>query len=150
MSSSTTKSGKRSKESSSLITPPSASNPPKVTKLTIPSSATGSSGLITPLIGIDSPASFVRSNFLKFAEDWRQRYNILTPHALEPLQQQNVQMEANQQVLADDIKTIQENGATKKDISVAQEEFSKTKQENDANATRREITLTQEEFMKIK
>jgi len=49
-------------------------------------------------------------------------------------------MEADQQVLADAIKIIQENAVTKKDSSVAQEEFSKIKLEN--AATRREITLS--------
>ncbi|OUM60378.1 hypothetical protein PIROE2DRAFT_13887, partial [Piromyces sp. E2] len=150
MSSVTTNSGKRSKDEASLVTPASASNPPKVTKVNIPTPTTSSTGFSTPLLGIDSPVSFIRSNFLKFAEDWRQRNNILTPSALQPIQKQNVQLqqqneqlqqqnnklEANQQMLADVIKSVQENTVTKNEIILTQEEFSKMKQkETEMNAT---------------
>ena len=148
MSSQTTKSGKRSKDAASLITPPSASNPPKVSKINIPTPGTDSSSFPTPLLGIDSPVSFIRNNFLSYMEDWKKRYNILTPSALQPLQQHNTQIEANQQLLADAIKTVQENAATKEEITTTQQEFSKIKEEN--VATKREITLTQEEFLKMK
>ncbi|OUM69750.1 hypothetical protein PIROE2DRAFT_2168 [Piromyces sp. E2] len=62
-----------SKDEASLITPASASNPPKVTKVNIPTPTTSSTGFNTPLLGIDSP------------------------------------LEANQQMLADAIKSVQEN-----------------------------------------
>ncbi|OUM70609.1 hypothetical protein PIROE2DRAFT_1134 [Piromyces sp. E2] len=50
MSSVTTNSGKRSKDEASLVTPASASNPPKVTKVNIPTPTTSSTGFNTPLL----------------------------------------------------------------------------------------------------
>ncbi|OUM60621.1 hypothetical protein PIROE2DRAFT_13564 [Piromyces sp. E2] len=78
------------------------------------------------------------SNFLKFIENWRQRNNILTPSALQPIQQQNVQLQQqneqlqqqnnNQQMLDDVIISVQENTVTKNEIILNKEEFSKMKQ----------------------
>jgi len=122
MFSQTTKSGKRSKDAASLITPPSASNPPMVSKINIP-----------------TPMELIVLVFLLY---------FLELTILQPLQQHNTQIEANQQLLADAIKTVQENAATKEEITAIQQEFSKIKEEN--IATKREITLTQEEFLKMK
>ena len=64
MSSHTTKSSKRSKDAASLITPPSVSNPPKVSIINIHTPGTDSSSFPTLLLGIDSPVSFIRNSIL--------------------------------------------------------------------------------------
>ncbi|OUM68906.1 hypothetical protein PIROE2DRAFT_3295, partial [Piromyces sp. E2] len=85
--------------------------------------------------GIDSPVSFIRSNFLNALQPIQQQ-NVQLQQQNEQLQQQNNKLEANQQMLADAIKSVQENTVTKNEIILTQEEFSKKKQkETEMNAT---------------
>ncbi len=148
-------SGKRDKDQAKLITPPSATIPPKLTKIEIPEKSSHEFGITTPILGIDSPVSAFRNNFLNFFELWKNKSNLLTPSALNPLLEQNTLLINNQQVLADSISEIKNNVTTTKNkMNVTQEEFLKIQhKENEIEAkiddTKNQVILTQEEFTKL-
>ena len=155
MSDLTTNSGKRDKEQAKLITPPSATIPPKLTKIIIPNSSSVEVGILTPTLGIDSPVSDFRNNFLNFFEAWKKKNKLLTPSALNPLQDQNARLVSNQQLLSESLGEIEKNIAnTKTEMNVTQEEVLKLQnKENEieakVEATKNEVILTQEEFLKF-
>jgi len=126
MSDLTTNTNKRDKEQAKLITPPSATIPPKLTKIEIPTRSPIVRGMLTPTFEIDSPVSAFRNNFLNFFEVWKMKNNLLTPSALNPLQEQNAQLINNQQVLAESLSEVKQNvAATKVGMNVTQEEVLK-------------------------
>ena len=155
MSDLTKNSGKRDKDQAKLITPPSATIPPKLTKIEIPKNNPNEFGITTPTLQLDSPVSAFRSNFLGIIESWRRKNNLLTPSALHPLQEQNTLLLNNQQILVDSLSDIKADVAsTKNEMNATQSEFMKIQnKENEIeakiDATKNEVILTQEEFFKL-
>ncbi|OUM56442.1 hypothetical protein PIROE2DRAFT_18956 [Piromyces sp. E2] len=134
--SSTNNSVKRDKEQATLITPPSATNPTKVIKLEIPKPEevhVSATNLPSPMLWKDSPVSIFRENFMKHMEAWKQKNNLLTPSALNPLHEQGNRLEENQQILANSIQELKANAASKLEV----------------DENKKEIILTQEEFLKM-
>lgn len=155
MSDLTKNSGKRDKDQAKLITPPSATIPPKLTKIEIPTRSSNEFGITTPTLDIDSPVSAFRNNFLNVIDSWKRKNNLLTPSALNPLQEQNTILRSNQQALADSLGELKANVvSTKTEINRTHEEFARIQhKENEIKAeieaTKNEVILTQEEFTKM-
>ena len=155
MSELTKNSGKRDKDQAKLITPPSATIPPKLTKIEIPTGSSNKFGITTPTLDIDSPVSAFRNNFLNVIDSWKRKNNLLTPSVLNPLQEQNTILRSKQQALADSLGELKANVvSTKTEINRTHEEFAKIQHnENEIKAeieaTKNEVILTQEEFTKM-
>ena len=152
MSELTKNSDKRDKDQAKLITPPSATIPPKLTKIEIPTKRSTEFGITTPTLDIDSPVSAFRNNFLNVIDSWKRKNNLLTPSALNPLQEQNTILKSNQQALANFLGELKANVvSTKTEINRTHEEFARIQHnENEIKAeieaTKNEVILTQEEF----
>ncbi len=155
MSDLTKTSGKRDKDQAKLITPPSATIPPKLSKIEIPTDSSNEFGITTPLLELNSPVTDFRRNFMNIIESWKRKSNLLTPSALNPLQEQNALLRSNQQVLADSLSEVKADiTTTKNEMNITQEEFRKihTKEneiEAKIDATKSKVILTQEEFIKL-